>query len=129
MNIIFEKISSMKTMRFMTVILIFGMLYSISGQAQNKAPKTEKVEIKTSAICDQCKERLEKNIAFEKGVTAVTLDSETKILTVEFKIGKTDKEKLKKAVSKIGYDADEVPADPKAYDRLPACCKKDAAPH
>ncbi len=119
----------MKTMRLLTVILIFGMMYSIQGQAQDKESKTEKVEIQTSAICDMCKERIEKNMAFEKGVTAVSLDSETKILTVEFKKGKNDKEKLKKAVSKIGYDADEVPADPKAYNRLPSCCKKDVAPH
>lgn len=119
----------MKTIHLSVMMLFFGILFTYPAQAQDKDSKTEKVEIKTSAICDMCKERLEKNMAFEKGVTAVSLDSETKILTVEFKKGKTDKEKLKKAVSKIGYDADDVPADPKAYDRLPDCCKKDAAPH
>lgn len=120
----------MKTYRLLISILFIAMILGpVAMQAQDKNSKTEKVEIKTSAICDQCKERIEKNMAFEKGVTAVSLDSETKILMVEFKKGKTDKEKLKKAVSKIGYDADEVPADPKAYDRLPSCCKKDVAPH
>jgi hypothetical protein len=29
----------------------------------------------------------------------------------------------------LGYDADTVAADEKAYTRLPACCKKDAPPH
>ena len=36
---------------------------------------------------------------------------------------------LKKAVTKVGYDADDLPADPKAYDDLPKCCKKDNEPH
>ncbi len=117
----------MKTHR--TLIFTLLSLVMLSAQAQDKVPKTEKVEIKTSAICGQCKDRLETNIGYEKGVTNVVLDLETKVLTVEYKTTKTDKEKLKKAVSKIGYDADEVPADPKAYERLPACCKKDAAPH
>jgi len=97
--------------------------------SQKKASKTEKVIIKTSAVCQQCKDRLEKNIAFEKGVRAVSLDLETKELTVEFRTGKNTKEGLKKAVTKVGYDADELEADPKAYEKLPACCKKDAPPH
>jgi hypothetical protein len=28
------------------------------------------------------------------------------------------------AISKLGYDADSIPADPKAYEKLNACCKK-----
>jgi len=120
----------MKTNKILvSLIIVATMLGSVGLQAQSKKNNIEKVEIKTSAICDQCKERLEKNMAFAKGVTAVLLDSETKILTIEYKKGKTDAAKLKKAVSKIGYDADEVPADPKAYDRLPSCCKKDVTPH
>jgi len=115
-------------------IVISGLLLSLllSGVlvfSQEKASKTEKVIIKTSAVCQQCKDRLEKNIAFEKGVRAVSLDLETKELTVEFRTGKNTKEGLKKAVTKVGYDADELEADPKAYEKLPACCKKDAPPH
>ncbi len=115
-------------------IVISGLLLSLllSGVlvfSQEKASKTEKVIIKTSAVCQQCKDRLEKHIAFEKGVRAVSLDLETKELTVEFRTGKNTKEGLKKAVTKVGYDADELEADPKAYEKLPACCKKDAPPH
>lgn len=110
-------------------MLVF-MLASLTMSAQNaKKSKTEKVTIQTSAICGDCKQRLERNIAFEKGVKSVSLDDETKVLTIEYRTNKTDKEKLKKAITKIGYDADELEADPKAYERLPACCKKDNEPH
>ncbi|PKP51921.1 MAG: MerP protein [Bacteroidetes bacterium HGW-Bacteroidetes-1] len=112
--------------------LIFILLLAFGGKeilAQEAAGKTEKVEIQTSAICGMCKDRLEKNMAFEKGVKSVSLDEETKIITIEFRTRKNDKEKLKKAITKVGYDADDLPADKKAYDRLPACCQKGNDPH
>jgi hypothetical protein len=28
-------------------------------------------------------------------------------------------------INKAGYDADETKAEPKAYDKLPECCKVD----
>lgn len=82
-------------------------------------------KIKTSAVCDMCKETLEKTMAYEKGVKESNLDVDSKILTVTFDPKKTDLNKIRLAISKAGYDADNVAADPKAYDNLHACCKKD----
>mgnify|MGYP003710462607 CR=1 FL=1 len=36
---------------------------------------------------------------------------------------KTNLEKIKRAISLIGYDADEIIADKKAHDKLPKCCQ------
>ena len=99
----------------------------LNGQETEK--KIDTVKIQTSAKCNDCKERLEHNIAFEKGVTFVELDNETKELTIVYKTKKTNEDKLKTAITKVGYDADDLPADQKAHDRLPACCQKDAEPH
>ena len=98
-------------------------------QAQEEEPKEKEIKIQTSAICGMCEERIESNMAYEKGVKSVVLDDETKIVTIMYKTDKTDPDKLRKAISKLGYDADDVEADPKAYAKLPACCKKDVAPH
>ena len=98
-------------------------------QKLKKSSKLETVEIQTSAVCGDCKKRLEHDISFEKGVKFVELDDETKILTVKYKTGKNSKEKIKKAITKVGYDADEMPANQKAYDALPECCKKGNEPH
>ena len=89
-------------------------------------PKTQTVKIKTSAICEMCKERIEKKLAFTKGVTDVNLDVESKdkIVTVIFNPKKTNVVKLKKAIAEVGYDADEVVAETAGYDKLPGCCKK-----
>lgn len=114
-----------KPINLIMIIICFSFV-TACGQT---AKKVEEVKIKTSAMCGMCKERIEKNMAFEKGVTAVSLDVETKIVTISYKPSKTNVEELCKAISKIGYDANDVPADKAAYEKLPSCCKKDAAAH
>ena len=113
------------TVALMTV----AMLFSANLFAQKKAKKTETVEIKSSVVCDMCEERVLKELAFEKGVKDVKVNLETKVITVTYRTNKTDKETIKKAITKIGYDADDLLADDEAYEKLPACCKKDAPPH
>jgi mercuric ion binding protein len=111
-----------------SILVTLILLISVSNSyAQQK--KSDTVSIKTSAVCDMCKERIEGALAFEKGVKSATLDLETKMAVVVFNPSKTTPEKLRITISKLGYDADEVPANQKAYDSLPACCKKDAPKH
>lgn len=117
----------MKAKTIATIIIAVFMTTFVS--AQDTEPKVKEIKIQTSAICGMCEERLETNMAFEKGVKSVELDDKTKILTISYKVNKTDPDKLRKAVSKLGYDADDVEADPEAYKKLPACCKKDVEPH
>lgn len=87
--------------------------------------QTDTLTVKTSAECGTCKKKLEKELVFEKGVKSVNLNLDTKVVTVVYSEEKTNADKIRKAISKIGYDADSIPADKKAYNRLPDCCKKD----
>ncbi|GGD48127.1 hypothetical protein GCM10011514_10160 [Emticicia aquatilis] len=87
-----------------------------------------KVKIKTSAICEMCKERIEKQLAFTKGVSESNLDLKEKVVTVTFNPKKTDATKIKQAINDAGYDADETIANEKSYEKLPSCCKKDGEP-
>ena len=80
--------------------------------------------IKTSAQCGSCKKLIEHDMKFEKGVESASLHVKSQMLTVVYDPEKTTPEKLRLAVTKIGYDADEMPADPKAYNKLNDCCKK-----
>ncbi len=118
----------MKKLALIMISLLLIIPFSLFAQGDKKK-KTETVEIQTSAICGMCKERLEKNLAFEKGVKAVELNVETKVISITYKKGKNDKESLKKAITKIGYDADDLPADQEAHDKLPDCCQQGNEPH
>jgi copper chaperone CopZ len=116
------------TVKIILILVISLGTYSMS-KAQKSEPKVKEIKIQTSAICGMCEERIESNMAFEKGVKSVELDDKTKIVTIEYRTAKTDPDKLREAISKLGYDADDVEADPKAYEKLPACCKKGVEPH
>lgn len=115
----------MKNNRFIWLSFVFVLGFVVQTQAQKtKAKKVETITIKTSAQCGMCKDRIEKAMAYERGVKEAVLDVDSKVLTITYKTRKTSPEKLRKAVAKVGYDADKVPAWKKAYDKLPACCQK-----
>ncbi len=112
----------------MMIVAIVMIGYNVYAQVK-KADKYTTIKIKTSAMCDMCKETIEKVLAYEKGVKSSELDVDTKVCTVKYDATKTTPEKIKLAISKAGYDADEVLADPKAYAKLSPCCKKDGKKH
>ena len=112
----------------MKTITIILTIFLMNAGAFSQKNKLEEIRIKTSSQCDLCKERIEETLAFEKGVKKSELDLESQIVTVSYRKGKTTPDKIRKAISRAGYDADDVPADPKAYLKLPACCKKPEDP-
>lgn len=111
-----------------TIFSVFAvLLFTIISLGFTADPPSQ-VKIKTSAICEMCKERIEKQLAFTKGVSESNLDLKDKVVTISFNSKKTDIAKLKKAINDAGYDADETVANQKSYDKLPSCCKKDGEP-
>src|SRR3954468_587121 len=114
----------MKKLKSILLFSVVAMLVIVSKNVNAQNAANAEIKIKTSAICDMCKETIEKNLAFEKGVKKSVLDVDTKIVTVTYNPSKTNPDKIRKAISKIGYDADDIPADPKGYKKLDDCCKK-----
>lgn len=114
----------MKSTIFSVLAVLFISILSLAF----KADPPSQVKIKTSAICEMCKERIEKQLAFTKGVSESNLDLKDKMITITFNPKKTDISKLKKAINDAGYDADETIANEKSYNKLPSCCKKDGEP-
>lgn len=88
------------------VLLLLGV-GSVALVAQNKKPvKTDKetVVFDVSMTCENCQKRIEKNIAFEKGVTDLKVFLENKTVQIEYKASQTTPEKLKVALEKLGYE-------------------------
>ena len=113
----------MKTI-FIVLWIAFLIAFCIHASAQ-----TDTVRIRTSAVCEQCKERIENDLSFEKGIKSSYLDLKTKTVTVIYNSKKTDAQKIREAVTRIGYDADTLKADLKSYMKLPDCCKHDGSKH
>jgi copper chaperone CopZ len=110
-------------MKKLVLVLVAMMsLYNLSAQ-EVKKKKTETVVIKTSAECGDCKERIESKLNYTKGISFAELDFETKELTVKYKTKDITLDEIKKIVSEIGYDADDVKANEVQQKKLPLCCQ------
>jgi periplasmic mercuric ion binding protein len=105
--------------------LFFLFLIGLAGttMAQQKAQLT--AVIKTPTVqCQQCKDRIEKYMSHEEGIVKINVDYKKKITTVTYLTDRTNVENIKALIANVGYDADDVTAEPDAYKRLPTCCKK-----
>lgn len=112
----------MKTIK-LTLLSLVGLI-TVSFAQQNAV---QKVIIKTPTVqCEMCKDRIEKYLSREPGVSAVKVDYKKKVTYVTFLTDRNNIEQLKAAIANVGYDADDVTAEESAYNKLPKCCKKPA---
>lgn len=110
-------------------LFAFALLLSLStiGMAQDN---TETITIETSIVCDHCMEcddcgfNIDTSIRKAKGIKKVVIDPEGSKVMVTYRTDKTTAEEIRIALSKAGFDADDVKADPEAYAKLDGCCKK-----
>jgi len=108
----------------LTLLFLAGLV-TVSF-AQQKA--VQKVVIKTPTVqCEMCKDKIEKYLGREPGVSAVKVDYKKKTTSVTFLTDRNNIEQLKTAIANAGYDADDVTAEESAYNKLPKCCKKPAS--
>ena len=115
----------MKNLKALLIVLFIAL--TTVASAQNK--KSEKAVIKSNIVCDHCKVcetcglNFKENMLKVKGIKMYELDEEKETITVYFNPKKTNLQDIKTAISKLGFDADEIKADPIAYEKLDGCCK------
>ncbi|WP_199318981.1 heavy-metal-associated domain-containing protein [Dysgonomonas sp. BGC7] len=87
-----------------TLVLILGVSATVFAQTKQKVNnEKETVLFDVSMTCENCQKRIEKNIAFEKGVTDMKVNLENKTVLIEFKKSQTTVAKLQAAIEKLGY--------------------------
>jgi mercuric ion binding protein len=112
-------------MKTLSRILLF---VALSFSALAASAQTKEVTIKVGFLCDHysaCEtglSKLEKQLMFTKGIKAIKWNE--KSVTLQYNEAKTNEQLIRAAIAKAGYDADEVKADPKGYEKLDGCCKK-----
>ena len=122
----FIQISAMKKFKFLLIALL-GFSSITIAQAKKKVLET--VTIKTPSVqCEMCKDRIERYMVREEGVTKAVVDYKRKLTKVTYWTDRTNIENVKTAIANVGYDADDVTANEESYNKLPSCCKKPATP-
>lgn len=92
--------------KIVLIVMLCLTFLSFNTYAQDKKDKKadkKEVTFDVSMTCDNCKKKIEKNIAFEKGVSDMKVDLPGKTVMVVYQANKTDQEKLQKALEKLGY--------------------------
>ena len=110
-------------------LLVLAMTFVGITQSLTAQQPTAKLTIRTSAVCPSCKTTIENGMNLAKGVKNATLNLDSNWVEIDYKPSKTNPEKLRLALTQIGYDADNLPAQPHAYDALMTCCKKEYGKH
>ncbi|MBP5983956.1 MAG: hypothetical protein KA734_09545 [Fluviicola sp.] len=107
-----------------TLILVSGSFIA------NAQKKTETVVIKTKTYCNHCKVcetcggLMETDLVYVKGIKLVEYNETDMTISVKYKPKKITIAEIRTEISKLGFDADEVPAVVSAYEKLDNCCKK-----
>ncbi|HRH38431.1 MAG TPA: heavy metal-associated domain-containing protein [Flavobacteriales bacterium] len=104
--------------------LICSLLLALVSSAQ-QGKHIDHLAIVSSTVCDMCKQTIEGNLIYEKGVKKVEVDLATSTVHVDYDAKKNTPEGLRAALIKLGYAADGTPGDARAFSDLPACCQKE----
>ena len=117
----------MKNSVLKSIVLVVSLFFFSNFVSAQKT--TQKVVIKTFLHCDHCKECETCGLKFKtemlkiNGVKMYELDDKAMTFTVYYNAKKTNLQTIKVAISKLGYDADDVKATQEGLATLDGCCK------
>lgn len=101
----------MKKILSVLAVVLLVSVFAVNCDAQNKKDKDKnlaEVTFVTTVDCDHCVKKCEANLPYEKGVKDCKVNLEDFTIYFKYDTTKTDKEKLKKAIQKLGYEAEEI---------------------
>jgi len=127
--LIFESLKTiflrMKTKQIFSMVLTVLLLTSSMTFAQAKQGN-DKVVFDVNMTCEACQKKIEKNIAFEKGVKAMEVNLQNKTVALTYDAKTTSPEKLQAALVKMGYTASASTGKKACSDVAAAGCKDKA---
>ncbi len=104
------------------LLTIVALLLTTFSFSQQKA--IQKAVITTPGVrSEACKTYIDNRLVHEYGVSAVKADYKRHTVTVSWFTDRTNIENVKTALANMGYDANDVTAEPEAYKRLDKECQ------
>jgi len=107
------------------IIALVVTFVGLSAQAQEKKNKNAKYTFEVNGNCEQCQKRIQKAAYAVSGVKSASWNIDTHQLSLILNEEKCSPLDVKKAVAKVGHDAEEVKATVEDYDNLHFCCQYD----
>lgn len=104
-------------------LFVFATGSAVAQDGQTAVIKT-KIYCSHCLHCGSCGPTIEGALLKEKGVSKITIDPAAGTITVQYDEKVIAVEKIRTVISNLGFDADDINADPTAYANLDGCCKK-----
>lgn len=96
----------------------------LQNQPANKSVQATTYTIQTpTTVCETCVQTIQTALGKVSGVKSVKVDLKKKVTIVKVGESGPTLQEIEKAISKAGYQANDLKADPVGYKNLPACCK------
>ena len=117
----------MKKLFILVVLAAFGLSTALYAQSSKK----QTVTIKTNA-CSSKSDEIFKRLSLFERVSSYEFCEHSGNLTVTYNPKRTDEATIRKAIAKLGFDADDVKGDPvarKNFPRVPYPVKKGGCKH
>ena len=89
-------------------VLVMAFSFEACAQKKAKGANLDEVTFVTSIECKNCEKKCNAILPFEKGVVDYKVDLASQTVYFKFDTRKTSREKLAKAIEKLGYTAEEV---------------------
>ena len=85
-------------------VFMLALLFSVSVAAQAQTEKKKTVTFNVEMHCISCQQKIERNLAYEKGVLDLKVSYKESTVIVTFNPAKTDEKQLMEALKKLGYE-------------------------
>ena len=104
-----------------TAVLLYGCLSVISKNSANNI-KIDEIIIPT-AQCNMCVAKIGNALNGVDGILKYKVELETDQVKIKYNSDMISLKDIEQLISKAGYQANNLPADVDAYNKLAMCCK------
>lgn len=108
------------------LLVILALFASFTAFSQSGKKETITIVTKNNCnhckVCETCGQKLETDLYFVRGVKLVTYNEAEMTTTIVYKPKQITPAKIREEIAKLGFDADDVKADPAAYAKRDTCC-------
>ena len=105
----------------LTMVLLYGC-FSIKNQNSTKNINIDEIIIST-AQCNMCVANIGNALNGVDGILKYKVELETDQVKIKYNADMISLQGIEQLISKAGYQANNLPADVDAYNKLSMCCK------
>ena len=105
------------------IIMIAGVVGCSAIIARHASNHSLQEIIIPTAQCGMCVARIDKALNDVDGILKYKVELDDLKVKVKYDNNKISLQQIEKIISKTGYQANDVSADPEAYKKLAICCR------